>query len=182
MSLRKEKKKLAKSSLADTATKERRESRARKETEERTVKLSLKRPSCSDEDEDFKYLDSVTEKMNAQLTKHISVEMLESQDLAGNTPNPDSAEVMGQLSEIILKHIQLVDKVTKDFHFMNTKSQKKPKNQKDFKAGSVAKKKLLVRLLNDLFKQFCKYELVYVHFNFKFCYLKFDMFIFYQES
>ena len=103
MSLRKEKKKLAKSSLADTATKERRESRARKETEERTVKLSLKRPSCSDEDEDFKYLDSVTEKMNAQLTKHISVEMLESQDLAGNTPNPDSAEVMGQLSEIILK-------------------------------------------------------------------------------
>ena len=85
-------------------------------------RVSRKRPSCTDEDEDFKFLDKVIDNMNAGFKKQLSVEILESQDYDKQDTEP--SDIIGQLSDLILNHIQRVKEITQEFHFINNKKQR----------------------------------------------------------
>ena len=86
------------------------------------TRVSRKRPSCTDEDEDFKFLDKVIDNMNAGFKKQLSVEILESQDYDKQDTEP--SDIIGQLSDLILNHIQRVKEITQEFHFINNKKQR----------------------------------------------------------
>ena len=86
------------------------------------TRVSRKRPSCTDEDEDFKFLDSVIDNMNARFKKQLSVEILESEDYDKLDAEP--SDIIGQLSDLILNHIQRVKEITQEFHFINNKKQR----------------------------------------------------------
>ena len=86
------------------------------------TRVSKKRASCTDEDEDFKFLDSVIDNMNARFKKQLSVEILESEDY--NKLDAEPSDIIGQLSDLILNHIQRVKEITQEFHFINNKKQR----------------------------------------------------------
>ena len=86
------------------------------------TRVSRKRPSCTDEDEDFKFLDKVIDNMNAGFKKQLSVEILESEDYDKQDTEP--SDIIGQLSDLILNHIQRVKEITQEFHFINNKKQR----------------------------------------------------------
>ena len=86
------------------------------------TRVSRKRPSCTDEDEDFKFLDKVIDNMNTGFKNQLSVEILESQDY--NKQDTEPSDIIGQLSDLILNHIQRVKEITQEFHFINNKKQR----------------------------------------------------------